>query len=105
VELLDLIQITDSAQQVLEILRTYVETLRDAAPLPDWWLQLPLDSPDHARERMLELVAMVNLASRQLDDGRCGAAKQALQVFAVAVWKLKSRAARRLSPARNGQNA
>jgi hypothetical protein len=94
-ELLDLIQISDSAQQVMELLRAYVDTLRAAAPLPEWWLHLPLDNPDHARQRMAELLAMVNAASRQLDDGRCAAAKQALQVFAVGVWKLKSRAAKR----------
>jgi hypothetical protein len=94
VELLDLIQIADSAPQVMTLLATYVESLRGATALPDWWLQLPLDSPDHAQQRMLALLGLVHSASRGLDHRCCAAAKEALHVFAVAVWKLKPGARR-----------
>jgi hypothetical protein len=89
-ELLDLIRIADSPQQVMDLLRAYADTLREAMTLPDWWLQLPLDQPDHARRRLLGLMAIVNAASRRLDYVRCVPAKQALHVFAIGVWKLKS---------------
>ena len=93
-ELMDLIQMAVSAQDVLEHLRAYGETLRAAAALPEWWLQLPLDSPEDARQRMAGLVVIVNAASRRLDDKRCLAGKQALHVYAISVWKLNSRGVR-----------
>jgi hypothetical protein len=89
-EVIDLIQSADSMQQVLELLRTYVEYMR-AAPasmaLPQWWLGLPLDSLEGARSHLLGLAAIVNAASRRLDHGRCAAAKEAMSVFAVGVWR------------------
>jgi len=94
-ELLDLIQLADSAQDVMALLQTYVATLSDAAALPQWWLQLPLDHPDHARRRLAGLVTIVNISSRQLDARRCAAGKQALHVFAFGVWKLAACAAGR----------
>lgn len=93
-ELMDLIQMAGSAADVLAHLRAYCDTLADAAALPQWWLQLPLENAEHAQERMVALVAIVNGASRQLDERRRNAGKQALQVFAIGVWKLRPRGAR-----------
>jgi hypothetical protein len=93
-ELMDLIQMAASAQDVLDHLRAYGETLRAAATLPEWWLQLPLENPEDARQRMAGLVVIVNNASRHLDDRRCIAGKQALHVYAISVWKLNSRPVR-----------
>ena len=81
----------DSAPQVLQLLGAYMESLRSAAILPEWWQQVPLESPNQVQERMVELMGIVSLTSRQLDHRRCRAAKQAMHVFAVALWKLKPR--------------
>lgn len=89
-EMIDLIQSAESMQQVLGLLRAYVENVRVApagAALPQWWLGLPLDSLEGARSHLLGLVAIVNTASRRLDHGRCAVAKEALSVFAVGVWR------------------
>jgi hypothetical protein len=93
-ELLELIQLADSAPQVMALLGSYVDSLREMTVLPEWWLQLPLDSPEQARQSMLALMGVVHAASRQLDHRRCAAAKQALHVFAAAVWKLRPRGAK-----------
>jgi len=86
---IELIQFANSAEEVLGVLRAYGETLREAAALPPWWLQLPLADPEHALWRLFALVAIVNAASKQLDERRRGAGKRALQVFAAGVWKIK----------------
>jgi hypothetical protein len=84
---IDLIQAAGSAQEVLGLLSAYVDGLRAADVLPEWWLRLPLEDPEGARRHLLGLMAIVNTASRRLDHGRCMAAKEALSVFAVGTWR------------------
>jgi hypothetical protein len=98
-EVLDLIQNADTAPQVLDLLRAYVDTLRESAALPDWWMRLPLEDTDSVRRHFIGLMAIINTASRHLDHGRCAIAKQALSVFAVGSWKFN---ALLRSPARIG---
>jgi hypothetical protein len=40
---------------------------------------------------MMALIGVVNLASKNLLVRECRAAKQALQVFAAATWRLRAR--------------
>lgn len=96
VDVIDVIQHAASADDVMRVLRAYVEAARDAA-LPQWWLQLPLAEPEHAAQRLMALFPVVNAASRRLDFRGCKAGKRALEVFAVGVWKIK-----RLGPAARG---
>ena len=90
-ELLDLIQVADSASQVIALLGTYLVSLRATAVLPESFFAVPLDNEHHVEERMVELIGMVSMASRQLDHRRVSVTKQALQVFAIALWKLKGK--------------
>jgi hypothetical protein len=95
VELLELIQVADSAQQVLSILATYLDSLRGTTLLPESLFNLPLDNARHVEARMVELMTLVTTSSRALDHRRVHAAKQALHVFAIALWKLRPRRPRR----------
>ena len=94
-EILNLIQVADSAPQVMAILAGYVESLRGAGTLPEWWFSLPLESPDQARQSVFALMGLVHGASRRLDHCACTSAKQALGVFAVALSKLDPGAKRK----------
>lgn len=91
VDAIELIRLADSADEVMRVLLAYGQpgdALRDAAALPQWWLQLPLADAGHALKRLFALEAIVNAASQQLDERRRRAGKRALQVFAAGVWKL-----------------
>jgi hypothetical protein len=94
---IELIGLANSVEDVLTVLRVYGETLGDAA-LPQWWRQLPLADAEQALWRLFALEAIVNAASKQLDEGRRAAAKHALQVFAAGVWKIKLLAHRSSTP-------
>lgn len=94
-EILNLIQLADSAPQVLSLLAGYVHSLRGAGALPEWWLALPLENPDQARQSVFALMGLVHGASRRLDHGACASAKHALGVFAVALSKLEPRVKRK----------
>ncbi|HEY4375422.1 MAG TPA: hypothetical protein VGN52_26100 [Burkholderiales bacterium] len=87
-DVIELIQHATSVDDVMGVLRAYGDALRDAA-LPRWWLQLPLAEPEHALRRLAALLPIVNAASCRLDGRVCRAGKQALEVFAVGVWKIK----------------
>ena len=89
-QILDAIALADSAQQVVDLLRTYVEGGDLAAALPVWWLRMPLNNTAQARQHLLGLMAIVNAASRGLDHARCAVAKQALSVFAIGLWKCEA---------------
>jgi hypothetical protein len=90
-DILQIIRNTDSAPEVLSALSVYVESLRNVAVIPDWCLQLPFRGEDDVYQRMLALIAVVNLTSQNLRDRDCSIAKRALQVFAAATWRLRRR--------------
>ena len=85
----ELIRNADSAADVLSALSVYVQSLRDAAVIPDDCLRLPLEGPADVYRRMLALIPVVSLASQHLRDRDCNVAKQALRVFAAAAAKLR----------------
>jgi hypothetical protein len=76
----------------------YVESLRNVAVIPDWCLQLPLQGEADVYQRMVALIAVVNLTSQNLRDRECSVAKRALQVFAAATWRLRRRGGRDQAP-------
>ncbi len=90
-DIVELVRNADSAPEVLAALSIYVESLRGVAVIPEWCQQLPLKGVDDVGQRMLALVAVVNLTSRNLRDRDCNIAKHALQVFAAATWRLRKR--------------
>lgn len=87
-DIVDFIRNASSAPQVLSALSTYAESLRHIPSVPDWCLQ-PLQGEADVRERMAVLFAVVNVASQNLRDGECNAAKRALRVFAEALDRLR----------------
>jgi len=93
-DITELIRNADSAPEVLAALSVYVASLRNVAVIPEW-CRLPLQSEDDIGQRVLALVAVVNLTSQNLRDRECNIAKQALRVFAAAAWRLRSRGARK----------
>ncbi len=88
-EFLDLIRIADSAQDVLQVLGSYVESLQNVDVIPDWCLRGPIDGEYEVRRRTAALLAVVDAASLRLDDRGCLVAKQALNVFAAAAGQLR----------------
>jgi hypothetical protein len=94
-EILNLIQLADTAPQIMSLLAGYVESLRGAGALPEWWFALPLENTDQARQSVFALMGLVHGASRRLDDGVCATAKQALGVFAVALSRIDPAGRRR----------
>ena len=90
-DILELIRNADSAPEVLSALSVYVESLRNVSAIPDWCAQLPLHGETDVAARMVALISVVNLTSRNLLDQECNAAKRALQVFAAATWRLRRR--------------
>lgn len=90
-EIIDLIRNAETAPRVLAALSVYVESLRGAAVIPEWLLRLPLKGTDDVAQRMTALIGVVSLASQHLRDRDCSIAKGALQVFAAAAWRLRSR--------------
>ena len=95
-DILELIRNADSAPEILAALSVYIESLRNFAVIPEWCLRLPLQGEDDVGQRMMALIGVVNLASRNLRDRDCNVAKRALHVFAAATWRLRSRARRDL---------
>ena len=93
-DITELIRNADSAPEVLAALSVYVASLRNVAVIPEW-CRLPLQSEDDIGQRMLALVAVVNLTSQNLRNRDCNIAKQALRVFAAATWRLRACARRR----------
>jgi hypothetical protein len=96
-DIVELIRNADSAPEVLSALSVYVESLRNVAAIPEWCLRLPLQGADDVGQRMMALIAVVNLTSQHLRHRDCNIAKRALQVFAAATWRLRSRERRDLS--------
>jgi hypothetical protein len=90
-DILELIRSANSAPEVLSALSVYVESLRNIAVIPEWCLRLPLEGEADVSQRMLELIAVVNLTSQNLRDAECNSAKRALRVFAEAAWRLRRR--------------
>ncbi|HEY8069905.1 MAG TPA: hypothetical protein VIF38_13565 [Burkholderiales bacterium] len=87
----ELIRNANSAPEVLSALSVYVESLRHVPVIPHECLRLPLEGEADVSQRMMALVAVVNLTSQNLRDQDCNVAKRALQVFAAATWRLRSR--------------
>ncbi|HTP62843.1 MAG TPA: hypothetical protein VMJ14_12250 [Burkholderiales bacterium] len=98
-DITELIRNANSAPEVLSALSVYIESLRHASVIPDWCLQLPLEGEADVKQRMLALVTVVNLTSQNLRDRDCNIAKQALQVFAAATWRLRPRSRKGLKSA------
>jgi hypothetical protein len=90
-DILEIIRNADSAPEILNALSAYVETLRDTSGIPDAIVRLPLQGAEDVGQRMMALIGVVNLASKNLLVRECRAAKQALQVFAAATWRLRAR--------------
>jgi hypothetical protein len=97
-DILQFIRNADSAPEVISALSVYVESLRNVAVIPDWCLQLPFHGEDDVYQRMVALIAVVNLTSQNLRDRECNVAKRALQVFAAATWRLRRRGGRDQAP-------
>jgi hypothetical protein len=97
-DILQFIRNADSAPEVIAALSVYVESLRNVAVIPDWCLQLPLQGEADVYQRMVALIAVVNLTSQNLRDRECNVAKRALQVFAAATWRLRRRGGRDQAP-------
>jgi hypothetical protein len=95
-DIIELIRNADSAPEILAALSVYIESLRSVAVIPDWCLRLPLQGADDVGQRMMALIAVVNLTSQNLRDRDCNIAKRALRVFASATWRLRSRTRRDL---------
>jgi hypothetical protein len=89
-QIIELIRNAGSNTEVLTALSVYAESLRHISALPDWCLQ-PLRGEADVRERVAELVGVVNLTSQHLRYAECGAAKRALRVFAEALQRLHPR--------------
>ena len=90
-DIAELIRNADSAPEILAALSVYVESLRNVAVIPESCLRLPLQGAEDVAQRMMALVAVVNLTSRNLLDRECDIAKRALRVFAAATWRLRAR--------------
>jgi hypothetical protein len=93
-DIAELIRSANSAPEVSGALSVYVESLRNVAVIPEWCLRLPLQGEDDVGQRMVALIAVVNLTSQHLRDRDCDIAKHALRVFAAATWRLRSRRVR-----------
>jgi hypothetical protein len=97
-DVIELIRNADSAPEVLSTLSAYVESLRHVPVIPDQCLRLPLEGEADLSQRMVALIAVVNLTSQNLRDQECNIAKRALQVFAAATWRLRARRNRDSAP-------
>jgi hypothetical protein len=90
-DIVELIRNADSVPEVLSALSTYAESLRHVAVIPEWCLRMPIEGEADLGQRMVALVAVINLTSQHLRDRDCNIAKHALQVFAAAAWRLRPR--------------
>jgi hypothetical protein len=93
-DITELIRNANTGAEVLSALSVYVESLRNVAAIPESCLRLPLQGEDDVSQRMMSLIAVVNLTSQNLRYRDCYIAKQALRVFAAATWRLRVRTRR-----------
>lgn len=90
-EVIEQIRNAESAPKVYSALSGYIESLRDAAAIPEPLLRLPLAGAEDVGQRMNALMVVIDLTSRLQLHRDCGVAKEALQVFAAATWRLRAR--------------
>lgn len=90
-QIIEIIRTASTNSEILSALSVYAHNLRDIASLPDGFLR-PLHGAADVRERMLALMAVVNLTSQHFRYDECNAAKRALRVFAEALARLDPRA-------------
>ena len=90
-DMLAMIRIPDSTQQVLQLVGEYVQTLVHASAIPDWCARIPLNGEHDIRRRAETMFIVINPASLQLDNYSCDVAKEALQIFSAAVARLDHR--------------
>ena len=95
-DIIEVIRTAESAPKVISALSVYIESLRNTAAIPDSLLRLSLKGADDVAQRMTALLGVIDLASRNHREPDCGIAKHALQVFAAANWRLRSRQRREL---------
>src|SRR6185295_15453132 len=88
-EIIERIRSAETVPKVLSALSAYVVSLRHFPAIPDWLLRLPLTGAEDVGRRMTALTAVVHLTSQNLRDQDCKVAKDALQVFAAATWRLR----------------
>jgi hypothetical protein len=88
-DIVELIRNADSVPEVFSALSAYAESLRSVAVIPEWCLRMPIEGEADLSQRMLALIAVINLTSQNLRDRDCNIAKHALQVFAAAAWRLR----------------
>lgn len=98
-DMLEMIRIADSTQQVLQLVGEYVQTLVHASAIPDWCARSPLNGVHDIRRRAETMFVVIDAASRQLDHYSCEVAKEALQIFAAAVARLEHRSDRPMASA------
>ena len=89
-DIIEVIRTAESAPKVISALSVYIESLRNTAVIPESLLRLSLKGADDVGQRMAALLDVIDLASRNRRDRDCGIAKDALQVFAAASWRLRS---------------
>ena len=90
-DIIEVIRTAESAPKVISALSVYIESLRNTAVIPESLLRLSLKGADDVGQRMAALLDVIDLASRDRRDRDCGIAKDALQVFAAAAWRLRTR--------------
>jgi hypothetical protein len=90
-DILELIRNADSAAQVLSLVGAYLQSLPEAASIPQWCLRAPLEGEADVTRRMGALFVAVNVASRNLLDHDCRIAKHALRVVGAAAARLRRR--------------
>jgi len=90
-DIVELIRNADSVPEVFAALSTYAESLRHVAVIPQWCLRMPVEDEADLGRRMVALIGVIDLTSRNLRDRDCNIAKHALQVFAAAAWRLRPR--------------
>jgi hypothetical protein len=88
---IELIRNANTSPEVLSALSVYIESLRHVQAIPHECLRLPLEGEADVCERTVALITVVNLTSQNLRYQECNIAKRALQVFAAATWRLRSR--------------
>lgn len=90
-DMLEMIRIADSTQQVLQLVGEYAQSLVHASAIPDWCARAPLNDVQDLRRRAETMFMVINSASQQLDHYSCDVAKEALQIFAAAAARLDPR--------------
>jgi len=88
-DVLELIRNAQSGPEVLSALSVYVESLRQAAVIPECCLRLPIEGEEDVAQRTAALFTAVSLASQHLRHDDCNLAKRALRVFGAAASRLR----------------